>query len=191
MINNCSTIKFYSNIYHCRFELFLWKVSIVLESSCMSKWSWTVLTTFNLGRGLLVSNFTSNKITLNTFLCTLQVIARKGTAKLYLKPAALIVTQQAQIDEKYNNVPRRKPERTEKQCTATAAAPAAKPVEPLAHREKSKAKDGKPQKTKPVSPPLSPRGPPGYMKASSPMSLTRDELKDQVVLYKEQVSSWD
>lgn len=118
----------------------------------------------------------------------MQVIARKGTAKLYLKPAALVVTQQAHIDEKYNNVPRRKPERTEKQGTATAAAPAANAVEPPAHREKSKAKDGKPQKTKPISPPLSPRGPPGYMKASSPMSLTRDELKDQVVLYKEQVS---
>eukprot|EP00057_Strongylocentrotus_purpuratus_P001910 XP_003723465.1 PREDICTED: filamin A-interacting protein 1-like isoform X1 [Strongylocentrotus purpuratus] len=116
-----------------------------------------------------------------------EVIARKGTAKLYLKPAALVVTQQAHIDEKYNNVPRRKPERTEKQGTATAAAPAAKAVEPPAHREKGKAKDSKPQKTKPVSPPLSPRGPPGYMNASSPMSLTRDELKDQVVLYKEQI----
>ncbi|XP_041485498.1 uncharacterized protein LOC121431818 [Lytechinus variegatus] len=116
-----------------------------------------------------------------------EVIARKGTAKVYLKPGALVVTQQAKIDDKYANPPRKRPEHTEKQGKATAVDPAANAVEPPVNREKVKAKDSKPQKSKPVSPPLSPRDPPGYMKANNPMSLTREELKDQVVLYKEQM----
>ena len=52
---------------------------------------------------------------------------------------------------------------------------------------KEKAPKARQPREKSASPPVSPRGPPVYENTEALPSLTRSELKDQVILYKEQV----